>query len=233
MVKKMLAAALLLFAGQASATPMLCSQYVNEMGEAIAKGTSLEALKKQPFLFSNVLAYGAYARETGKKYSELSNDEQQSIGSALYTQCMDRSSEPLWDVAVTLNFQREEPKPVQIAQSPSQEYTTMTGRQIAAGVSSDKTEMEQEQWWKDNIKGRNLSITGKVSDVEEGTFSGYWVTLDIGRNVDLRCGLGDRWKSTAQKLRKGVEFTCKGKGGNTWTSFFGILFQMDADDPTS
>ncbi|TPK15157.1 hypothetical protein FJ872_19350 [Mesorhizobium sp. B2-5-9] len=104
---------------------------------------------------------------------------------------------------------------------------SITAKEIAAGISDEKTELEQESWWKDNMAEKRHEITGKVTDVEEGSFSGYWIDLDIGRNLRLRCGLPDAYKSTAMLQKKGKPFTCKGVTSTSWTSVFGKVFTMD------
>ncbi|RJG43723.1 hypothetical protein [Mesorhizobium sp. DCY119] len=104
---------------------------------------------------------------------------------------------------------------------------TITAKEIAAGVSESKTELEQESWWEEHMGGKTHEISGKVAEVEKGTFSGYWVGLNIGRNIRVQCGFGDEFKSTVQSLRKGANFTCKGEVSNTWTSIFGVVFTME------
>ena len=104
---------------------------------------------------------------------------------------------------------------------------TITAAEIAAGISDNKTELEQESWWDDHMAGKEHEITGVVDDVEKGTFSGYWVRLAIGRNMDLRCGLEDEDEAVVRSLHKGDRFTCRGKAGNTWVSFMGVTFSME------
>lgn len=106
---------------------------------------------------------------------------------------------------------------------------TITAREIEAGVSDEKTELQQESWWEEVMAGKVHRITGTITDVEKGTFSGYWVTLDIGRDIMVRCGLSGKWKSQVERLRKGGKFTCPGYPSSTWTSLFGIGFSMDAN----
>lgn len=103
-----------------------------------------------------------------------------------------------------------------------------TAKQIAAELSDSKTTLEQEAWWKENMAGQVRDLTGKVTDVEKGTFSGYWVTLDIGRNIMVRCGMSSKWDGIVQKIRKGQQYTCRGYVSDTWTSMFGIGFSADA-----
>jgi hypothetical protein len=105
---------------------------------------------------------------------------------------------------------------------------TITAAEIAAGISREKTELEQETWWDEHMGGKTHQISGDVTDVEKGTFSGYWVDLDIGRNIRVRCGFNKGGEETVKSLRKGSRLTCKGKVGNTWTSIFGVLFTMES-----
>jgi hypothetical protein len=63
--------------------------------------------------------------------------------------------------------------------------------------------------------------------VEKGTFSGYWVNLDIGRNIKLRCGVEGESEAIAKSLKKGAPFTRKGKVGSSWTAVFGVMFTME------
>jgi len=104
---------------------------------------------------------------------------------------------------------------------------TISAKEIAAGVSDRKTELEQTAWWDDHMAGKFHEISGKVADVEEGSFSGYWVNLKIGRNITVQCGLADEFKATAVALRKGSPFTCKGTVASSWTALFGVSFIMD------
>lgn len=105
---------------------------------------------------------------------------------------------------------------------------SITAKQISAGLSDNKTELEQEAWWAENMAGKLHEITGRVSDVEKGTFSGYWVTLDIGRDIMVRCGMSNRWDGIAQKIKKGQKHTCRGYVGKSWTAILGIAFSLDA-----
>lgn len=105
---------------------------------------------------------------------------------------------------------------------------TISGKEIAAGVSDSKTELEQESWWDENMGGKLHEITGTVTDVEKGTFSGYWVTLDAGRNIMVRCGMSGQWDGIVQKIKKGQKYACKGYVSGTWTAIFGIAFSVDA-----
>ncbi|MFM2278488.1 MAG: hypothetical protein RLZZ444_719, partial [Pseudomonadota bacterium] len=68
---------------------------------------------------------------------------------------------------------------------------TITAKEIAAGISQSKTEMAQVAWWDERMSGKLHRITGRVKDVEEGSFSGFWVNMDIGRKIEVRCGLND------------------------------------------
>lgn len=63
---------------------------------------------------------------------------------------------------------------------------TITAKEIAAGISENKTELEQESWWNDNMADRPHEITGNVADVQKGALSGYWVHLNIGNGSDVR-----------------------------------------------
>jgi hypothetical protein len=105
---------------------------------------------------------------------------------------------------------------------------SITAKEIAAGISTSKTELDQEAWWDANMAGKLHDITGKVDNVEKGTFSGYWVTLDIGRGIMVRCGMSSRWNGYVQKIKKGQKYTCKGYVSGTWTSAFGVAFSVDA-----
>ncbi|TPO02197.1 hypothetical protein [Mesorhizobium sp. B1-1-5] len=108
---------------------------------------------------------------------------------------------------------------------------TITAKEIAAGISSGKTELEQESWWDANMGGRLHEISGKVADVQAGTLSGYWVHLDIGKGIKTMCGFETEQKSVVQSLRKGDRFTCKGKVSSTWTVVFGPSFNVDCSAP--
>lgn len=104
---------------------------------------------------------------------------------------------------------------------------TITAKTIAAGVSERKTELEQTAWWEEHMAGKLHEVSGKVADVEEGTFSGYWVNMKIGRDITVQCGLGSEFKATAVALRKGSPFTCRGTVSSTWTAIFGVHFIME------
>jgi PAN domain len=104
---------------------------------------------------------------------------------------------------------------------------TITAAEIAAGVSADKTELEQERWWDEHMGGKTHRISGEVYDVEKGSFSGYWVKLDIGRGMHVLCGFEDEAEAAVKSLRKGDRFTCKGKVAGSWTSLMGIMFSME------
>ena len=104
---------------------------------------------------------------------------------------------------------------------------TITAAEIASGVSADKTELEQERWWDEHMGGKTHKISGEVYDVEKGSFSGYWVKLDIGRGMHVLCGFEDEAEAAVKSLRKGDRFTCKGKVAGSWTSLMGIMFSME------
>lgn len=108
---------------------------------------------------------------------------------------------------------------------------TITAKEIAAGLSDRKTELAQKAWWDEHLKNRRHEITGKIDDVEEGTFSGYWVNLDIGQGIRVQCGMSNAYKAVVMDLGKGQRFTCKGKVGNTWTAIFGVQFIMNMEAP--
>jgi hypothetical protein len=130
------------------------------------------------------------------------------------------------------------PAPVQVTPEASQNSElllgeaasgdTITAGEIAAGISSDKTELEQETWWDERMGNKTHKISGDVTDVEKGTFSGYWVDLDIGRNMRVRCGFDRGVEDSVKSLRKGSRMTCNGKVSNTWTSIFGVMFDMES-----
>lgn len=105
---------------------------------------------------------------------------------------------------------------------------TISAKEIAAGVSDSKTELDQEAWWNENMAGKLHELTGKVHDVEKGTFSGYWVTLDLKNGIMVRCGMSSQWDGIVQKIKKGQQYTCKGYVSNTWTAVFGLTFSVDA-----
>jgi hypothetical protein len=113
-----------------------------------------------------------------------------------------------------------------IAQSAAAE-DTVSGRIIATVLSDRYTELEQETWWEENMAGRPHQITGRVEDVTKGTFSGYWVNLNVGSDIIVRCGLGGEHEEIARYLKKGQAFTCRGEPSDTWTAIFGIMFEMD------
>ncbi len=104
---------------------------------------------------------------------------------------------------------------------------TISAKEIAGGVSDQKTELAQVAWWDEHMSGKYHEISGKVADVEEGSFSGYWVNMKIGRNITVQCGMGDEFKATAVALQKGSPFTCRGTVSRTWTALFGVNFIMD------
>lgn len=106
---------------------------------------------------------------------------------------------------------------------------TITAKEIASGLSDRNTELAQQAWWDEHMKEQRHEITGRVKDVEAGTLSGYWVKLDIGRKVNVRCGLGDEFSEEVVALKKGASYTCKGAVGYTWTALFGLAFDMDAE----
>ncbi|MBZ9743171.1 MULTISPECIES: hypothetical protein [unclassified Mesorhizobium] len=104
---------------------------------------------------------------------------------------------------------------------------TITAKEIAAGISDSKTELEQESWWKENMGDKSHEISGKVVDVQQGTLSGYWVHLNIGKGIKVMCGFEAEQKAVVQSLRKGAPFTCKGRVSSTWTVVFGPSFNID------
>ena len=106
---------------------------------------------------------------------------------------------------------------------------TITAREIASGISENNTELQQEAWWEEHMARKRHEITGRIDDVSEGTFSGYWVDLKIGRDITVRCGMDDEHKSIVVPLRKGQQFTCKGVVSGTWTALFGVMFSMEME----
>lgn len=104
---------------------------------------------------------------------------------------------------------------------------TITAKEIAAGISESKTELEQESWWKERMGDKFHEISGKVADVQQGTLSGYWIHLNIGKGIKVMCGFEAEQKAVVQSLRKGTPFTCKGKVSSTWTIVFGPSFNVD------
>lgn len=105
---------------------------------------------------------------------------------------------------------------------------TISAAAIANGLSSTKTALMKERWWREHMAGKPHQMTGRIIDVESGALSGYWVSLDVGKDIRVRCGLSTKWDNQVEKLRKGERFTCNGYTANTWTEMFGIVFSIDA-----
>lgn len=104
---------------------------------------------------------------------------------------------------------------------------TIGAGEILAGIDKRKTDLARERWWKTNMAGKTHAITGRVKDVREGALSGFWVEMDIGGSVTLRCGLDDAAADTAMDIAKGEIVTCQGEVGPTWTEIFGVTFSID------
>ena len=176
----------------------------------------------------NIVALGSYLSNTGKKFADLTTEESASIYASLYALCEANPNMPAIDAAVSIG-KHPSPSPVVEDTSPQGDKPlTITAAEIASGISRNKTEIEQEAWWEANMSGKTYQLTGKVAEVEKGTFSGFWVDLDIGRNILARCGMSSKWTDTVSKLKKGQTFTCTGTVARTWTSLFKTMFQVDA-----
>lgn len=105
---------------------------------------------------------------------------------------------------------------------------TFSSKQIRAGVSSEKTQIEQQAWWDKEMSGKLMDFTGTIKDVEKGTFSGYWVTLNLGNNVRALCGMSSQWAEIVTKFKKGQKYTCRGYVSETWSDFYGVAFKVNA-----
>lgn len=145
---------------------------------------------------------------------------------AYYSYCQDNPSLNAMDAAI---LAATTPKTKNaVADQVAQPMKVVSAATLSSALSSKKTELEQEAWWEQNMAGKTMEFTGKVRDVEKGTFSGFWVSLDLGHDIRVRCGMSNKWKETVTKLRKGQSFTCKGEVARTWVAMFGIVFQVDA-----
>ncbi|MCX2696404.1 hypothetical protein [Ochrobactrum chromiisoli] len=176
----------------------------------------------------NIVALGSYLSETGRKFSELTTKESESIYLSLYLTCQENPEMPAIDAAV-LSGKHIRSQSTETLTAPTVDAPpTITASEISAGISKNKTELEQEKWWESNMSGKTYQLTGKVTEVEKGTFSGYWVDVDIGRSILVRCGMSSKWTDQVSKIKKGQTFTCVGEVANTWTSFLKTMFQVDA-----
>lgn len=219
--------------GRAAAeTPMTCRDYVEGVNAAHAAGKLEEFVRRPTIAQLHILATGASLAMSRTLYSDASDAQKADPSAMLYETCAINLDARAADIAISMTWKDRQPAAARASKAtepaPKPNGPTITAKEIAAGVSASKTEIEQEQWWKENMAGKFHTVVGKVSDVKEGTFSGYWVDLDIGRNVLVRCGLSRAWAAAAAKIKKGNSFTCHGTVAKSWTAIFGIAFSMDA-----
>jgi hypothetical protein len=197
----------------------LCKQLTGAEAKAFDTG---EWPNSGPLMLINGIAMGAYLGASGRKYSDLDKASANEPFKRLFIYCQNNPNEIAIDAAtVSVKSSQENARPIAAVDAP-------TASEIARALSKKRTELEQEAWWDEHMAGKSMSLTGTVDEVEKGTFSGYWVRLDIGHDIRVRCGMSAKWKSVAANLRKGQKFTCQGKVDRTWIALFGIMFQMDA-----
>ncbi|KAB2788120.1 hypothetical protein F9K97_03170 [Brucella anthropi] len=207
--------------------PITCKDYATDMQKLVAENSNNKKIGGNGFNV-NIVALGSYLSETGRKFAELTTKESESIYLSLYLTCQENPEMPAIDAAV-LSGKHIRSQSTETSTAPTVDAPpSITASEIAAGISKKKTELEQEKWWESNMSGKTYQLTGKVTEVEKGTFSGYWVDVDIGRSILVRCGMSSKWTDQVSKIKKGQTFTCVGEVANTWTSFFKTMFQVDA-----
>ena len=90
-------------------------------------------------------------------------------------------------------------------------------------VKSKKTDTQKAELWKD-YEGKIVEWTGEVSDIKEGTFSGYSLLIKMNKSTlthDLNIGLDDSQKEKVLKISKGDKVKFRGKLSN-WGSILAI-----------
>lgn len=205
---------------------MTCLDFTSDMQKQAAESAKGKTMGGDG-LSVNIVALGSYLATTGKKFSDLTTKEFESIYVNLKAACEESPETPAIDVAV-LSGKGITKTSLDAAPPETATPLTITSAEIASGISKNKTELEQEAWWDETMAGKTYKLTGKVTEVEKGTFSGYWVNLNIGRNIMVRCGMSSDWEATVKKIKKGQQFSCIGEVSKTWTSVFGTTFSVDA-----
>ncbi len=204
-----------------------CKDYMADMQKQVAENAQGGSMQGNSFNV-NIVALGSYLSSTGRKFSDLSTEESQSIYLSLYLTCQENADMSAIDAAALSGKHIKTKTGEPTEEHQSDKPLKITASEIASGISRKKTELEQETWWENNMSGKVYQLTGKVTEVEKGTFSGYWVDLDIGRGILVRCGMSSKWTEQVSKIKKGQTFTCTGEVASTWTSVFKTMFQVDA-----
>lgn len=228
----------------AYAEPLKCKDYLAGAREAIATKKLEEYVNRPTISQLHALATGAFLAVSKTRYSDATDAQKAEPAARLAEACALQPEARAADVAISVAWELKKSSETASAKLPAADASapaaplatsqpksagpTIYAKQIAAGLSDTKTQLEQEKWWKEHMAGKFRAFTGKVKDVKEGSLSGYWVNIDIGRNILVRCGLSDAWKHAAQAIKKGGTFTCRGDVSDSWTSIFGITFSMDA-----
>lgn len=228
-------AAVLCAASALAEEKFTCSDYIRGTESAYLHGGELMSATNHGLNQVTMLAMGAFLAKKGMRFSRATSADQTTAFVSMYRFCQRNPNELAVDAAiiaaapVTDNSQvtQEEPKRETEAEPKPQPHI-ITAAEILSGINRNKTELEQQAWWDKNMSGQIYELTGAVTEVEEGMLSGYWVDLDLGRNVLVRCGMSRRWTDVVTKLHKGDKFTCKGKVDRSWTSFYKTMFQVDA-----
>lgn len=232
---------LLLFAGLAvmltvasntNAAPMNCETYLQDAAKAQAAGTLDEFLNQPTISSIHLLATGADLALSRISFSNMSAEQRGDVVARLAIACGNQPQSRAADVAIAIawaKYSTTEKAVTPDKTDPDQPTPQIiTAEQINAGLSSTKTELEHERWWNEIMSRKLVAVHGTVVQVERGTFSGYWVNLDIGRNIRVRCGMDDAFESIAQALKKGSAYTCTGIASSTWTTILGITFSIEA-----
>ncbi|KAB2779416.1 hypothetical protein [Brucella anthropi] len=200
-----------------------CSEYLALMQKENADENSKN--HSSAFLLLNGVALGAYLSVADRKAAEVAEGEDVALYKRYYEYCQKNPEKSAIDGAVIAANAKDGSSK---SSDADEDAPTVTAEEIAKGTSQKKTELEQEAWWEENMAGKTLQFVGKVKDVQKGSFSGYWVNIDIGKNIRVRCGMSSDWQEKVTKIKKGQSFTCKGEVSRTWTSIFGTTFQVDA-----
>ncbi|SBW14303.1 putative secreted protein [Brucella sp. 10RB9215] len=210
-----------------------CADYIRDTESAYLHGGELMSATNHGLNQVTMLAMGAFLARKGMRFSRATSADQTTAFVSMYRFCQRNPNELAVDAAimaatpVTDNKQVTQDEPKRETK-PEPKPHSITAAEILSGINRNKTELEQQAWWDKNMSGQIYELTGAVTEVEEGMLSGYWVDLDLGRNVLVRCGMSRQWSDIVTKLHKGDKFTCKGKVDRSWTSFYKTMFQVDA-----
>ncbi|WP_152544424.1 hypothetical protein [Brucella rhizosphaerae] len=215
----------------AMSSSFLCSSYAESTEDAFTNGGEITSKTDHGLNQVTMLAIGAYLAVKKIPFSKAGATIQGDAFKNFYSYCLKHPDELAVDAAVnaSLNETITQLDAADVDKTPPTKIPAkITADEIAKGLSRKKTELEQEAWWDEKMAGKTYQLTGKVTEVEKGTFSGYWVNLDIGKNIMVRCGMSSEWEDVVKKIKKGQQFSCTGEVSSTWTSVFGITFRVDA-----